>query len=267
MQRNSLLFQDQMVHPVFQQGEARIVQLSLQQGQGLSRHKARQTLNLVVLSGQVEFTEVGGETVQLNQGDMVTVAPQREHEVLALLVSTVLLILIPEAAAVEPSSAEHVTVYSQPELLEQIDPAFHPLVEDHVELCKLLENAREPWDAAKVAYVLDAVKDELEEHFVHEEQIVFPRLAPYVGGSDVGPVGRLLEEHATLRKLYADCVSMQYSGAPVLPDHMNQLRGTLLNHLGKEDSHIFPMATRLMSPGDKREVAVLLAERGAQRQQ
>ncbi len=256
MQRNSLQFQDQMVRPVFQQGDARIVQLSLQKGQGLFKHEARQTLNLVVLDGRIEFSEPGtGETAQLGATDMITVPPQREHEVRALETSTALLIFMPEVAAAKPSLGDHVTVYSQPDLLDQIDPSLHSLVADHVDLCKLLENASEPWDEEKVQRVLDAVKGELEEHFVFEERIVFPRLAPYVGGADVGPVARLLEEHANLRKQYADCAAMQHSGAPVLGDHLNQLRSTLLNHLGKEDSHIFPMATRLLSPEDKRAIA------------
>lgn len=93
MKRYTLAFQDQMVKSVFQHGGNRLVQLSMQPGQGLSKHKTNLTLALVVLTGRVRFS-TGEETVELTPSDMITVDPLQEHEVQAVEKSTVLLNLM-----------------------------------------------------------------------------------------------------------------------------------------------------------------------------
>jgi len=95
MQRYVLGFQDEKIKGVFQQGDCKFVQLSLEPGQGLAKHKTKHTLALIVLSGKIHFT-VDEQTETFSASEMLTLEPSREHAVEAVERSTVLLVLVPE---------------------------------------------------------------------------------------------------------------------------------------------------------------------------
>ncbi|KPV42614.1 hemerythrin domain-containing protein [Alicyclobacillus ferrooxydans] len=265
MEKLSLQFQDQNVKSILQHGDAKFVQLSLNPGEGLTKHRTPHNLCVIVLSGRVEFT-MQGETGELAALEMLTVQPKVEHAVQAIDKSTVLLVLIPvhEAGAVQTAGfvVDHENAYQNPSLLDAIIPELRPLVDDHVELCRLL--AMHPEDhPEQISEVLKAVARELDTHFLAEEEVVFPRIAKYTGGMDVGPVPRLLDEHHRIRNIHNEATRIydlvQTNADPhaeeLLREKIIELATHLLNHLGKEDSHLFPMAGRLLTVDEKRQVA------------
>jgi quercetin dioxygenase-like cupin family protein/iron-sulfur cluster repair protein YtfE (RIC family) len=264
----SLAFQDQNVKSVLQHGNGKFVQLSLNPGEGLTKHRTPHHLAVIVLTGSVRFS-VDGETQELSASEMITVEPKVEHAVEAVQQSTVLLVLVPQQEAPTKSSGgyavDHDNAYQNPALLDAIVPELRVLVDDHVSLCKVLSRHTEnhPED---IPLLLKAVGRELDTHFLAEEEVVFPRIALHTGGHDVGPVPRLLDEHHRIRNLHREATqihSLVESQADphaeeLLKEKIIELSTELLNHLGKEDSHLFPMAGRLLTEDEKKAVALEL---------
>lgn len=287
MEKMSLQFRDKPVQSLAKRGESKFVQLSFDPGQGLTRHRAPLALTVVVLTGAVRFT-VGDDEELLRASEMVMLDPNVEHAIAGVEKSTVLLVLTPPGAETETGSEdtsshhpgedaastgsersglEHDNAYRNPALLEQIAPEIRPLVEDHIEVCGALEAVAAIPDLPTITSTVRLVGQELSRHFVVEETSLFPRMAAYVGGVDVGPVARLLEEHQHIRHLHQEAQSLLSAFEELGDDHVRtllnakvqELSRTLLNHLGKEDSHLFPMASRLLTQEEKSAVAAELA--------
>ncbi|MBX6352416.1 MAG: hemerythrin domain-containing protein [Thermoflavifilum sp.] len=266
MQRFTLEFRHKPVQSLFQRGQSKFVQLSLEPGQGLTRHRVALTLAVVVVSGRIRFTAEGRDEV-LGMGDVLVLDPDVEHAVQAVERSVVLLVLVPDQGAeVRPQPTmklDHPNAFQNPELMDQIAPELRPLVEDHLHVCKVLESVNTSMAPPTVKNALSVIGEEIAHHFVAEEQILFPRMAQHVGGMDVGPVARLLEEHHHIRQLHQEAESLldawQSGGDEhtwtLLTNKLTELAPALLNHLGKEDSHLFPMASRLLTPQEKSVIA------------
>lgn len=108
----------------------------------------------------------------------------------------------------------------------------------------------------------DVIGLELTRHFVYEEEILFPQLAQHLGGADVGPVPKLLKEHQQVRELHK-ILSAWDAAAPsqdrddiqrLLVKRLRELARLLWNHIEKEDSHLFTMASRILTPEEKAAV-------------
>jgi len=272
MEKYSLQFRDRPVQSVLQRGESKFVQLSLEPGEGITKHRAPLALTVVVLTGHVLFT-VDDKTEILESSDMLALAPGVEHAVKAVEKSTVLLILTPlndtvEAKPTENQTLEHENAYQRPDLIEQIAPELRPLVEDHIHVCKVLESVEQSSDIDTIRVALWTIERELKSHFIAEEKVLFPRMASHVGGMDVGPVARLVQEHQNIRNLHAEAEklmpSLEQEGDEhvrlILRNKVAELSKMLLNHLGKEDSHLFPMASRLLTLEEKAAIASELKE-------
>lgn len=277
MEKFSLDFSPKMVQTVFQEGESRFVLLSLLPGQGLTRHRTKQRLVLTVLTGEIEFTANDSTTVVLPT-EMLTVDPLTEHAVSAKQNSTVLLTLIPQVGSntgtggAKTRTLTHENAYMHREIITQIAPELRPLVDDHVRLCALLDApalSDEEAEMNRIEVILSTVRQELNEHFVLEEKYVFPLMARHVGGEDVGPVARLFEEHAHIRQLHKEAEQLFHLARAKWDPHAFALVGqkaeelavSLLNHLGKEDSHLFPMASRLLTDEEKAQINEHLSRR------
>lgn len=276
MQKFSLEFKDRPVQSLFALGDSRLVQASFEPGHGLTKHIAKQTLNIIVLTGKVKFT-VDNQTLELQPSEMVVVEPLTEHAIEAIEQSTLLLNFIAnqqqaEEVAQAPAPEEgntlkHTTAFDQPELIDRVAPELRGFIEDHVEVCKALHASKQVFDIEQYQTTLQIVGEELERHFVYEEEILFPRLNKVLGGADVGPVPRLLQEHEKIRSVFgsvSDLVerfSVDTSAQAPLETQMNNLVDLLWNHIGKEDNHLFPMAGRLLSVEDKKEIEREVKER------
>lgn len=274
MEKISLQFRDKQVQCVLQRDETKFIQLSLAPHKGLTKHRTPHNLAVLVLTGKVLFT-IEEQSFVLEASEMLAVDPGVEHAIEGIEQSTVLLVLTPdfklsESAPVLPrtQTSEHENAYRHPELIEHIAPELRPLVDDHIALCKVLEATASVPHEREIRSALEMIQTELQTHFVAEEQVVFPRIAAHVGGQDVGPVARLLAEHAHIRRLYAEARELlktwEETGDAhiheLVADKIQQLSASLLNHLGKEDSHLFPMASRLLSQEEKAAVANELQE-------
>ncbi|WP_067926183.1 hemerythrin domain-containing protein [Alicyclobacillus shizuokensis] len=275
MQRVSLAFRDKQVESLLQHGQAKFVQLSLRPGEELIQHRTPFALTVIVVSGEIRFT-MEEEERTLVAPCLLTVGAGVEHAVEALTTSVVLLVLSPEAGADADTSArvadrgrvfdrelEQDNAYQHPEWIQQIAPELRSLVEDHISLCKVLLGLGEKPSVADIRRALQAVAGELCRHFPAEEEVVFPRVASHVGGADVGPVAGLMEEHAHIRRLHGEAENLlnalqQEPDAhlqSLLESKVEELSLALLNHLGKEDSHLFPMASRILSADEKQAIA------------
>lgn len=268
MKKFDLKFKDKMINSVLQVEGSKFVQLSLDPGKGLTKHHTPNHLTLIVLEGQVEFA-INEEKEILNASDVIVVEPSVEHEVHAIEKSVVLLVLTPpvkvEADTPEPRTfvPDHDNAYNNPAILESIAPEIRQLTEDHIELCKKLYEAQTDLELHDIATLLKLIGEELDRHFVAEEKVLFPYIAAHLGGDDVGPVPRLLEEHEIIRRLHRDTKRL-YEGAKdqtdshaklLVGDRMRELSHVLINHLGKEDSHLFPMASRILTEAELQSVA------------
>lgn len=266
MNKVSFAFQEQNVKSVLQHGEGKFVQLSLNPGEGLTKHRTPHHLAVIVLRGVIRFS-LGGETEELSAQEMVTVEPKVEHAVEAVEQSIVLLVIMPQyEAPMVPTAGyavDHENAYQNPALLDTIIPELRSLVDDHIELCKLLsQHAEDHFE--EIPPLLKAVARELDTHFLAEEEVVFPPVALHTGGKDVGPIPRLLDEHHRIRNLHREAtqiLSLAQSQADphaeeLLKEKIIELSTQLLNHLGKEDSHLFPMAGRLLTEDEKKEIVI-----------
>ncbi len=273
MQKLSLQFKEQPVQSIFKHDNNKFVQLSFEAGQTLANHKTANTLALVVVEGKVHFGH-DSQTHMLEALDMVVVEPNQEHSVEALERSIVLLVLLAETKTFSQESPstqplDHENAYRNPDLIELVAEELRPLTRDHIALCQSIEAVTTMADKSTIKNVLDQISEELKHHFVAEEKYVFPLMSKHLGGGDVGPVARLLEEHEKIRNLsaQANAIFEVYDTKP--DDHVQELlkvkwqdlSRALLNHLGKEDSHLFPMASRLFTPEEKASIAVALKDK------
>lgn len=268
MEKYSLQFRDRSVQSVLQRGQTKFIQLSFEPGEGLKKHRAPLSLTVIVLDGQIQFS-VGEKTEVLKATDMLTLDPNVEHAVEADLKSIVLLVLTPDnQSPMKPvlnlgDSLQHENAFLHPELIEQIAPELRSLVDDHVHLCEVLQSLDQSPNLENIQIALLAIGQELDNHFVAEEKVLFPRIANHVGGMDMGPVARLLEEHRHIRHLHEEAKELLVTykqqedeqTKSLLRNKVVELSKTLLNHLGKEDSHLFPMASRLLTPEEKKDIA------------
>ncbi len=268
----SLQFREQAVTSLFKKDDSKFVQLSFEPGQTLAAHKTDHNLAVLVLNGKINFG-IHDEKLTLEPLEMLMVEPSVEHSVEALEKSTVLLVLTPTSAIESVVSnkgkrvLEHEGVFLHPELIEQIAPEIRFFVEDHIELCQMVEVTDKDPGLETWKPLLSKIGAELDRHFVLEEKVLFPRMAKHVGGMDLGPVARLIEEHRKIEKLHNEANEFLTTYEALKDSHvltlltnkMDDLTLTLLNHLGKEDSHLFPMASRLMTPEEKAEIAKELA--------
>ncbi len=275
MQKFSLDFKDRSVQSLYTLGDNRFVQASFMPGQGFTKNVTKQMLSVVVLTGRIKFT-AGNETIELLPSELVIVEPATEHSIEAVEQSTLLLTMIARSEKTGEQTAKspddggalrHTTAYDDPQLLDRIAPELKCFVEDHIEVCEVLVAAKNEFNVNQYKETLQVIGDELNRHFVYEEEILFPRLNRVLGGADVGPVPRLLQEHEKIRSVYgsvADLVerfSVSSSSQEPLETQMNNLIELLWNHCGKEDTHLFPMAGRLLSVEDKKAIEAEVRER------
>jgi len=104
---------------------------------------------------------------------------------------------------------------------------------------------------------------EVAEHFTLEEEALFPVLARHLGLTQ-GPLAVMTAEHATFREL------MHRLSASVRSGDAEQQRTRALDvvellraHIAKEDNVLFPMALRVLTSEEQREVDGIAAAAGA----
>jgi hemerythrin-like domain-containing protein/quercetin dioxygenase-like cupin family protein len=252
---------------IMDNGDNRIILLSFAAGQVLENHQVPMSLSVLVLNGRVRLLLLGETDTILENGQMTVLQPDKQHTLEAIEESTILLTLFANSGE-EPEQAElaggqgalHTSVHTNPQLMANIAPELKSLVDDHKELCEVLEKNKGNIEAETYQVVLDLIGDELNHHFVFEETILFPSVAKLLGGMDVGPIAMLIREHGKIRRLHASCLREleEVNASPYaegnLKKHARQLTNILLQHIEKEDKFIFPMASRILSKENLAEI-------------
>jgi quercetin dioxygenase-like cupin family protein len=85
--------------------EGRVIVLNLPAGERLQEHQVHERAWLVVVSGSVELTEPGGQTVSGGAGLLAIFDPKERHEVAAVEDARLLLVLSPWPGEGHPSHA------------------------------------------------------------------------------------------------------------------------------------------------------------------
>jgi quercetin dioxygenase-like cupin family protein len=85
------------------EGEGRVIVLELPAGEKLGDHQVHERAWVVVVSGQVEITAIGGETVSGGPGLLAAFEPNERHEVAAAEDARLLLVLSPWPGVGHPS--------------------------------------------------------------------------------------------------------------------------------------------------------------------
>jgi len=88
-------FREQEFHSIFNNGHAKVMQLSFPAGKVLDKHKTDRDLLVLVVKGEVNFTV--DETFHLKPGRMLSVEAGTMHAVEALTDAVILLVLVPPA--------------------------------------------------------------------------------------------------------------------------------------------------------------------------
>jgi quercetin dioxygenase-like cupin family protein len=87
-------------------GESRTIALRLPAGEELQEHQVHERAHLVVIEGEVEISQDGGEAVTGGPGLLAVFAPGERHEVRARTDSRLLLVLAPWPGAGHPGARD-----------------------------------------------------------------------------------------------------------------------------------------------------------------
>ena len=124
-------------------------------------------------------------------------------------------------------------------------------------LARLAAVEREPpagSGTSLLADFVDFLEREVMEHFVVEEQALFPVLERHIGRTE-GPLAVMDMEHATFRGLLQDLAAGLRSEDPArCRQRAHAIIDLLRDHIAKEDHVLFPMASRLLSAEEHAEV-------------
>lgn len=102
---------------------------------------------------------------------------------------------------------------------------------------------------------------ELESHSQREENGLFTIMAKYIG-RETGPIAVMEYEHELARSLLQkfmdeipnDLSMIDAEQAKTLFSYVQDGVTTLIDHFGKEENVLFPMAENLLTPEDKQEL-------------
>jgi hemerythrin-like domain-containing protein len=111
----------------------------------------------------------------------------------------------------------------------------------------------------RLADFVTYLEREVVHHFAIEEQALFPVLARYLPLTQ-GPLAVMNAEHATFHELMQRLTVGFHSGDVERQERCTQdLIELLRQHIAKEDNVLFPMASRMLTADEQREVDSLAA--------
>ncbi|GAA4723894.1 hemerythrin domain-containing protein [Brevibacillus fulvus] len=145
-------------------------------------------------------------------------------------------------------------------VMSVVAPELHTFIEEHAELDQWMDRVRAENNRALYREALQIIQQELEQHFLYEEQFILPKLGRYFATTEVGPVFKLIQEHDIIRKNYRDAEDLMQESdserfAEVLQQKMNLLAYLLKKHIEKEDHYFFPLVSLVLTPAECQEIA------------
>lgn len=105
-----------------------------------------------------------------------------------------------------------------------------------------------------IADFVSYLECEVMDHFVIEEQALFPVLARHIGQAQ-GPLAMMDAEHSIFRQLLAELgVASRSRDIEQQQRRTQDITDLLRAHIAKEDQVLFPMAAHMLSPQEHAEV-------------
>ncbi|MDQ0191073.1 hemerythrin domain-containing protein [Alicyclobacillus cycloheptanicus] len=256
MKRESFHFSQDALRNVHISGDSKILQLCLKKDTCIAKRRIHESASMVVLSGVIRIQSAEREEL-LHGFDGVILEPAEEHAIAALEDSVVLLILIPRdrMGGLSYNHGEKPALASD-DWKEQIVTELRVIADEHERVLAEFGDIQ-PYDTTRLEEVMKAVSRFVSHCMVAEDKFLFPLLAPYLGGEDVGPISRLHLEHKAIRDQYERCLGLygkltsDTGQVQTLFDEVDKLTRLLSDHLDKEDYHLLPMAGRLLSAEEK----------------
>lgn len=146
------------------------------------------------------------------------------------------------------------------------DDALRVLRDDHqavqgalADLQAALERLPAPEARRELEAVGRFLAEDLARHLAREENVLFPALERHIG-REGGPIAVMLQEHDELRRLWPAFQRAVAAGTAAEAAHLGRSLGQLLaEHLHKEDWVLFPLAERVLTAEELREVRWALA--------
>ncbi len=134
-------------------------------------------------------------------------------------------------------------------MLDQpIDDLIDRVLEEHIAIRRDLAEAGALMDVARLRPVFQALRDELLEHLLKEERVLFPWIRSGRGATAVGPIRAMGWEHdatlaqiARLRELTSGYRAPDPAAAPLFAC-LERLDRGLRAHIELENDVLFPRA-------------------------
>jgi hemerythrin-like domain-containing protein len=154
---------------------------------------------------------------------------------------------------------EHLTIEHE-KILSIIAPELHSFVEEHKELNELMIQVRERYNEELYIRALQTIGEELNQHFIFEEEFILPKLARYFSHNDAGPIFKLKSDHQTIRSHYHETLELfnkreHSQGIQPLMQKMNLLAYLLMKHIEKEDHYLLPLISLILSKDELMEIS------------
>lgn len=242
-------------------GSTKLVLFAVDAGQEISPHATPFPAQILVLDGKLEVM-VGSDWETLGADDGLDLPPGIPHAVRALAPGHFLLTMLRgvKAETVPPPPPER-----DEASYGVASPVLRKWMREHDEALRRLdrmEKGANSGDWAAVAAVAKWLYDELKTHNEAEEQFLFPLMDPFFGGGH-GPTDCMRSEH---RSIWAATLELQdavKSGTPSDPAKATALAlrvaGELGAHIDKENNVLYPMAERMLQPGQLKAMEDALA--------
>lgn len=137
------------------------------------------------------------------------------------------------------------------------------LIQEHRQMENLLEKLKKVLNALNakdepdsILTVMREIEPEMNTHFACEEQVLFPAVTPY------HPMVLMEVEHEELIALRQELLTLLTDGGQIslnirqLQEIGNRFISDMLDHIGREDTGIFPACERALSNEEKEAVIV-----------
>ncbi len=153
------------------------------------------------------------------------------------------------------------------EILKNVAPELHPFINDHYSTWNLMFSVRETFSIELYQVALEQIEQELNVHFVQEEQLLLPILESYLISNQVGPSAKLIDEHRSINKKFVEVKQLFENFQKVqdnnenkiaLTKQMNLLAYLVMKHIEKEDHYLYPMLSLIFTKEEKEKISLLL---------
>lgn len=237
-------------------GGTKLVLFALDAGQEISPHATPFPAQVLVLDGKLEVM-VGADWETLEANDGLDLPPGIPHAVRALAAGHFLLTMLRGVKAdpiPEPLPERDEASYGV------ASPVLRKWMREHDEALRRLnrmEKGARSGDWTAVAAVAKWLYDELKTHNEAEEQFLFPLMDPFFGGGH-GPTECMRAEHRAIWAATLELQAQVKTGSPADSGRATtlalQIAAELGAHIDKENSVLYPMAERILSPDQLQEL-------------